>query len=406
MRAYRDLFAHPRARWPLLSSMVARLTQGMIIIAIVYLLRRESYSFTAAGIVTAAHQVGLGVGAPIQGRLVDRFGQVRVLVPDALVYLLGTIAIAVLAASGAAVGAIAVVAACAGAVLPPVGPCSRVLMSSLFPTGRMRETAFAVTSIAVELGYVIGPLIAIGIAEAIRPDLAVVAAGVFAAVGTLGYASTSSARRFVVTAPVGPRVSALRVPGLRLLMAAFGAIAVVFGALDVVVPAVAELIARPSDAGWLLACIAAGSVVGGLVYGGRVWSGTPVSRLRRVIVALAVGMFLLPVATASVPAFAVTLALAGVFLAPTTIIAFQLIDDLAIRGTQTEAQAWTQTAVVIGVAIGAALSGAAVDLVGPAASFLAAAGSVSVGAIVILAGSRWLETETTPADQGDRPPTA
>lgn len=402
MRAYRALFAVEAARWPLLSSVVARLTQGMIVIAIVYLLRREDYSFTAAGLVTAGHQIGVGIGSPIQGRLADRFGQVRVLVPDAALYLAGTIAIAIAAGLQAPVVWLCVLTLGTGLVLPPVGACSRVLMSSLFPTGQKRETAFAVTSIAVEIGYVVGPLIAIGIAESIRPDLAVVAAGLAAAIGSGGYATTAAARSFTTTRPVGPRIGALRSPGLRVLGGAFAAIAVVFGALDVVVPAVAEVIARPSDAGWLLACIAGGSLVGGLVYGGRVWPGTVAQRLRVCVGLLAFGMFALPFSTATVPTFAVALAVAGLFLAPTTIVAFQLVDELAIRGTQTEAQSWTQTAVVIGVAVGAAASGAAVDAFGPGQAFFAGAVSVAIGAGIIQLGARHLHQPVTPG-AGSRP---
>lgn len=391
MRAYRALFAVEAARWPLLSSVVARLTQGMIVIAIVYLLRREEYSFTAAGLVTAGHQIGVGIGSPIQGRLADRFGQVRLLVPDAALYLTGTIAIAVAAGLRAPVAWLCVLTLLTGLVLPPVGACSRVLMSSLFPSGQRRETAFAVTSIAVEIGYVVGPLIAIGIAETLRPQYAVVAAGLAAAVGTGGYAATSAVRSFTSTRAIGPRISALRSSGLRVLAGAFAAIAVVFGALDVVVPAVAEVIAEPSDAGWLLACIAGGSLVGGLVYGGRPWPGTVPQRLRVAVALLALGMFALPLSTATVPTFAVALVVAGLFLAPTTIVAFQLVDDLAIRGTQTEAQSWAQTAVVIGVAIGAAASGLAVDWFGPGQAFLAGALSVTIGAGIIQLGARHLD---------------
>jgi MFS family permease len=84
VRAYRDLLAHRDARWPLLTSMVARLTPGMMILALVLLLRESGYGYTAAGLVSAGHQLGVGVASPLQGRLVDRLGPVRILIPDAV----------------------------------------------------------------------------------------------------------------------------------------------------------------------------------------------------------------------------------------------------------------------------------------------------------------------------------
>jgi predicted MFS family arabinose efflux permease len=65
------------------------------------------------------------------------------------------------------------------------------------------------------------------------------------------------------------------------------------------------------------------------------------------------------------------------------ICAFELIDDLALPGTQTEAQQWTQAMIVGGVALGASLSGAAVDLGGPAWAFIAGSVFIVAGALMV-----------------------
>ncbi|MEX2504541.1 MAG: MFS transporter [Egicoccus sp.] len=390
MRAYRELFAHPDARWPLFTSTISRLTPGMIALAIVLMLRGNGYSYAAAGLVTSAHQVGVGVGAPVQGRLADRLGQTRVLVPDAVLYAAGTVALALLAARGAAVALLVVVTAVSGLFLPPVSACSRVLLSRLFPSGRQRETAFAVSSIAVELGFVLGPLAAAAITARASGSVAVVAAGAIAMVGALGYAASPAARVVPPRVHAAGRGGALRSPGVRVMVLAFGCMAIVFGVIDIVVPAVAELAGAPGAAGGLLAAIAGGSLLGGLVYGARPWPGTLDQRLRVLVVVLALGLALLPQALGSLPVFAVALFLGGLFLAPTTICAFQLIDDLALAGTQTEAQSWTHSAVVFGVAAGAAVSGGAVEVQGPGLALFAGAGGVALGALVIHLGVRRL----------------
>lgn len=383
MRAYLQLFSHRDARWPLLTSMVARLTPGMMILALVLLLRTYDYSYAVAGLVSAAHQVGVGVASPVQGGLVDRYGQVRVLLPDAVGYLGGTICLAVAAAQGTAVPVLIGAGLLTGAFYPPVTASSRVLLSRLFPTGQLREAAFALSSVAVELGFVLGPLLAVWIAEAGGPAWSVVLAGLFAAVGSLGYASTAAARATPRRAGRRPRGGALRAPGVRVIALALAFAAVAFGVLDITVPAVAELAGDRGDAGRLIATLATGSLMAGIVYGGRPWPGTLASRLRTVVSALTLAVLLLPVTVHDPWLFSVGLFLVGVFLAPTTICAFQLLDDLAIRGTQTEAQSWLQSAVVLGVALGTSAAGFAVDAGGPRLSFAVGAVGVGVGAVIV-----------------------
>jgi MFS family permease len=383
VRAYLQLFAHRDARWPLLTSMVARLTPGMMILALVLLLRAYDYSYAVAGLVSAAHQLGVGLASPVQGGLVDRYGQARVLVPDAVGYLGGTICLALAAAQGTGVPVLIIAGLLTGAFYPPVTASSRVLLSRLFPTGQLRETAFALASVSVELGFILGPLLAVWIAEIGSPAWSVVLAGMFAAVGSVGYASTAAARATPRRDGRRPRGGALRAPGVRVIALALAFAAVAFGVLDITVPAVAELAGDRSDAGRLIATLATGSLLAGIVYGGRMWPGTLPSRLRTFSMTLTLGFVLLPLTVHDPWLFAAGLFLVGMALAPTMICAFQLLDDLAIRGTQTEAQSWLQSAVVLGVALGASSAGFAVDAGGPWLAFVVGAVGIGVGASVV-----------------------
>src|SRR5690606_37314506 len=96
VRSYLALLRHPVARWPVLTSIFSRLTPGMIALALVLASRDAGYSYGVAGVVTGAHQVGVGLGSPFQGKLVDRYGQSVVLVPDAIGYGAGCVLLALL----------------------------------------------------------------------------------------------------------------------------------------------------------------------------------------------------------------------------------------------------------------------------------------------------------------------
>ncbi|MEX0834607.1 MAG: hypothetical protein WD010_00840 [Nitriliruptor sp.] len=248
----------------------------------------------------------------------------------------------------------------------------------------------------MELGFIGGPLAATAVAARFGGRYAVVMAGVFALVGALAFAGTrasrGTARRDVAATGRG---GALRAPGVRVMVIALGFVAVVFGAIDVVLPAVAEFAGRPEAAGSLVAAIAGGSLVGGLIYGGRMWPGTLRDRLRVVIVVLGLSLALVPLALPALGTFAVGLFLGGLFLGPTTIVAFQLIDDLSLPGTQTEAQSWTQSSVVVGVAGGAALAGQLVEAGSPSLALWAGAGSVGLGTLVVFLAARHLVVPDT-----------
>jgi predicted MFS family arabinose efflux permease len=82
--------------------------------------------------------------------------------------------------------------------------------------------------------------------------------------------------------------------------------------------------------------------------------------------------------------------LAGVAVSPSLISAFTLAEVLVPRAAVTEAFTWIGTALALGVAIGASVSGKIVDAVGANASFLVATVAAGTAAIVVGLGQRCL----------------
>src|SRR4051794_41973237 len=78
---YARILRAPHVTPLLVAALVARLPIGIDSLAIVLFLRERTGSYASAGIVAAAFALGGGVGAPLSGRLIDRFGHRRGLVP-------------------------------------------------------------------------------------------------------------------------------------------------------------------------------------------------------------------------------------------------------------------------------------------------------------------------------------
>jgi hypothetical protein len=114
------------------ASLIARLPRGMAALAIVLLVHEATGSYAVAG---AALAVGDAVVSPLQGRLVDRLGPARVLMPSAAVYALALTVLALLATAAGPIWSI-VLAGVAGAAFPPVSASMKTLWPALVDVPR------------------------------------------------------------------------------------------------------------------------------------------------------------------------------------------------------------------------------------------------------------------------------
>jgi predicted MFS family arabinose efflux permease len=141
---------------------------------------------------------------------------------------------------------------------------------------------------------------------------------------------------------------------------------VAFGAVEVAMPAFAEQHGGRSLGGICVAAWSAGSFAGGLLAAGH---RPPDPRRRlRVISAIFCIALLLPLAAGSIPEMAAFMFLAGLPIAPSFALTYGMVQRAAPRGTHAEVFGWLTTAVVIGVAVGAAVGGALITHVGTRAS--------------------------------------
>uniref|UniRef100_UPI00068E261E MFS transporter n=1 Tax=Kitasatospora sp. MBT63 TaxID=1444768 RepID=UPI00068E261E len=305
---YRRVLAAPGALAFTLSGLVARLFFTMNGVATLVLVADRRGSYALAGGVVAAGVVAGAVGMPLLGRLVDRYGQARVTVPATLVRL-APLAALVACVRGGAPDWTLLVCSAAGAGAPNFGGMARARWAHLYRDDAVaRHHANSLEQALDELCFMAGPVLAMLLSTAVAPEAALLASGVLGTAGALLFAARRATEPPVRPVPPGTRAP-LRSAGLRVLVLAFLATGVVFGSLEVTTVAYTDALGRRSLAGVLLALVAAGSCVSGLLYGLRPPRRPPAARLTAGIGAMAV-LLLLPLAAGLAGAGPVTLAAA------------------------------------------------------------------------------------------------
>src|SRR5919107_1132221 len=143
---------------------------GMYTFGIVLLVRDATGSFATAGRIAGAFGLANALGAVLQGRLMDRLGQRRVLRAAAVVHLLAVGALVLAATEGAPAWALTACALAGGGSLPQVPAAMRSLWSALVAEEASRQTAYALVTIVFEVSVVTAPVLVAAIAAASSPS--------------------------------------------------------------------------------------------------------------------------------------------------------------------------------------------------------------------------------------------
>lgn len=385
LRRYVAVLGAPGVGPVVTAALLSRLAVGMWPLATLLLIRGEGRSYAVAGVVVAASSLACAIAWPLVGRLADRIGQTRVLLPLAFAYPAAFCGLALLAVSDAPVVALAACAALTGATLPPIGACMRALWPDLLPGGdELRDTAYALEAWLQELFFIIGPVAVAALAAVGPPWAAVLAAAACCGAGTLWFALTAPVRAAEVHPRAPSRAGALGSAAVRTIIFACFGLGAGFGIVEVSMPAFAEEHGSRAQGGFALACFACGSLIGGI------WAGTR-PPARRLVLRFGFSLALLavalvpPLAAPSLPVMCVLMLIAGVPIAPAFAASYGLIGELALPGTTTEAFAWLATAVVAGVALGTSFGGYAVEQVGLPGALALAAPCIGAAALLTFA---------------------
>lgn len=377
-----------RGAWTfLLPGFAARQPFAMLTISIVLLVQHTTGSYGAAGATAAVTGVSMALFAPYSGRLADRFGQRAVLLPGVLVHALAGLTLTGLALAHAPLWALFAAAVPTGASVPQIGPMVRARWGVILKDSPLMNTAAAFESVTDELTFVVGPLLATALCTALAPAAGLVTEAALTLVGGLLFAAQRRTQP-----PVGAdggharveHVSALRVPGVRVLVVAFLGIGTVFGGMQVSLAAFTESIGEPGLNGVLYGTFAAGNMLSGVVCGALAWKTAPQHRLVVGYAALAVAASALWTAH-SVLLLAALGLLVGMCIAPALITGYTLVEGLVPAGARTEAFTWLTGAVALGQAAAVTVAGQLEDRLWTGAGFLVPATGTVLALMTLVA---------------------
>jgi MFS family permease len=386
---YRALLALPGARGPVLLSALGSMPIGMFGLAILLLAQDATGSFAVAGRVVGAFGIGNALGAVAQGRLMDRIGQPRVLRTAAVGHLIACAVLVAATLEGAGPAVMYACAAAGGLCLPQLPAAMRSLWGTLTRDDEQRETAYAMVAIVFEVSVITAPALAAAIVALASAGAAVMTGAALCAAGALGFSAMPASRAWRGQPHEVGWLGPLAAPGMRTVLLVLGAFGTAIGVVQVLLPAFADERGSAETGGVYLALLSLGSLVGGLVYGARSWPGEPARRLP--VLMLVLGVVLALLGTAGTPGvLAALLVLAGLVLAPTSVVGSTLLDTAAPRGTVTEAFAVMIMGIVAGTAAGNALGGAVVESWSYEAGALVAGAVAALGAVVATARRRTL----------------
>ncbi|GAA1992396.1 MFS transporter [Catenulispora subtropica] len=399
---YKPILAIPGTRALFVVAFLARLPLTAKSMALtLHVVLDQHGGYAAAGVAGMVMTAGMGVGAPLLGRMVDRRGLKPVLV------LTGASETAywVTAPFLPYPALLATTFVLGGLLGVPVFSVIRQAVAARVPEA-MRRQAFALDSMIVELVFMVGPALAIAAITSMgsaRVTLAVIGVLTVGAVVTLWLLNPPIGHRSGTAGPdaAPPRklpVSTWLRPSFVLVLATGAAANLVLSGTDISITA---LLRQQDAVKWAGVCIFAWcllSLVGGF------WHGSTARPWRLPVLMLLLGAGTVPVGFIGHFGWwwlALALLPAGFMCAPTLASTAEAVAAAVPASARGQAMGLQGSAMTLGGAIGAPLAGTVVDASSPPWAF-ATTGTIGVlSAAAMLAYLRFAAArESAPVGAG------
>ncbi|MFV0451897.1 MAG: MFS transporter [Propioniciclava sp.] len=377
---YREVWSHPAVRQASIWGLVGKAPWfGAGILLTLHVVDGLGQTYAAAGLITGVFTVSLGLSSPWRGRLLDTIGLRRTLAPSLIV-----LPIVFLIAPFANYWVLLVGMTVVGALAVPWFVLTRQMIIAAVPVDH-RRTAIALDSILSEVSFIVGPVFAVLAAVWWDTRWALLVFTLLSMVGAAALAWANPPLTPPGTNPANPAPGRrsvrawMSIPVITTFIASV-AVAFALSGMDLsIVAATRDMDATPMLA-VVLATWGAGSLIGGLLYGGTrpgtvsltfLVGGLSVTTL---LGALGVTWWLL----------AALMTVAGLFVAPTLSAASERLSHAVVEEYRGEAFGWQGTCSTIGNAMAPPLVGWTLDHLGWQEGFL-----VTGGAALALAAVGW-----------------
>ncbi|MDX6260700.1 MAG: hypothetical protein QOH84_2388 [Kribbellaceae bacterium] len=357
---YRVALRTPGALKFYLAAAPARIGIAMTGLGIVWLVHGSTGSYAVAGAVTGGFAVAEAVGGPQVARLIDRYGQPRMLPITLLLHATAMALLIALTLATAPLWMLVLAGVLAGGSLPQIGAQTAARWSHALRGNPVLSSAFALESLGTGLAFLVGPALVGTVSALVSP----VAGSALATTLVLaGGFSLAALRRTAPPPTLGVRgegPNRLLHKGFLALVGTNVGVGLFFGSMQVSVTAFAVSRDSASLAGPLYSITSLISLVAGIAYGARLWR-TPARR--QFVIAMSI-LFVtsVPLLVVNSPlALALALALPGLALAPIQVLSSVLTESEVPPAALTQAFTWLNSGSAAGIALGAAIAGQAVD---------------------------------------------
>ncbi|SKC43739.1 MFS transporter [Okibacterium fritillariae] len=383
MSSYSSLLKTPGVARIIAAQLVARFPFGMLSLAILLHVERQTGSYGAAGAVLAAASIGQAIAGPLTSRWMGQWGMRRVLW---LTLAVCVVTVSIIAVVPMGVVFYMVLAFIAGLSTPPIQPAVRTIYPKMVNSTQLTPL-FSLDASAQEIIWVLGPVITTFTSTQVSTVAGLVLAVALMIGGGTWFISSPEVGRVRIPRSRRKLGVVLKKPAV-LLATVVGFLLI--GACSALEAGVVAVFGHSGlEAGVVLAIFALGSLLGGLLLG-HIPIG-PWALARRMLI-VAVGMtvaFAIPGFFPNVIWLSVTLFVAGIGIAPALAVLFAIVSSSVKFSDTAEAYGWVGTGQLIGAAIGSAAAGVLIDANGAVGAFWAASVLAIVGFVVPLLGRRW-----------------
>ncbi|WP_410615408.1 MFS transporter [Amycolatopsis sp. lyj-109] len=352
---YRSVLRVPGAAAFFFTAAAGRAGIAMTGLGLLWLLHARTGSYGTAGVATAGFALAEAASGPRLARLVDRFGQTRV-----LPFSVAAHGIAIAGVLTAPAPAAIAFAACAGAAVPQLGALSAARWAHLLRAADL-TTAFSLESVANATAFLLGPVVVTALGAA---GYAPLASALAAALIVGGGAALAVQHR---TAPPPARPAPLR-PGFVRFALLNSAVGLYFGTMGVSVSAFATEHGVPGAAAPIVAAGSIAGLVSGWCYGLRRCHAPARLQLIAAAAYLTATALLLPLAPSALWLGAAVVVTEAAI--PPTLVLLNVLTERAVDpAVRTRAFTWNNSTSAAGSALAAFLAGHTADVLGASAAF-------------------------------------